>query len=119
MWLSSFPAGGADEDKQAVMTQTQQRFAAAPGFEQVSETVLGRCSMCHAQEPSWDGIVRAPKGVVLETPEQIAAHAREIYLQAGHTNAMPPGNVSFMEDSERKAIIDWYQHAIAGTGQRS
>jgi uncharacterized membrane protein len=119
MWLSSFPAGEAGEEKQATMTQTQQRFAAAPGFEQVSETVLGRCSMCHAQEPSWDGIVHAPKGVVLETPEQIAAHAREIYLQAGHTSAMPPGNVSFMEDTERKAIIDWYKHAIAGKEQDS
>ena len=119
MWLSSFPVGEAGEEKQAVMTQSQQRFAAAPGFEQVSETVLGRCSMCHAQEPSWDGIVHAPRGVVLETSEQIAAHAREIYLQAGHTNAMPPGNVSFMEDTERKAIIDWYKHAIAGTEQRS
>lgn len=119
MWLSSFPVGEAGEEKQAVMTQSQQRFAAAPGFEQVSETVLGRCSMCHAQEPSWDGIVHAPRGVVLETSEQIAAHAREIYLQAGHTNAMPPGNASFMEDTERKAIIDWYKHAIAGTEQRS
>jgi uncharacterized membrane protein len=119
MWLSSFPAGGAAEEEQATMTQMQQRFAAAPGFEQVTDTVLGRCSMCHAEEPAWDGIVHAPKAVVLETAEQIAANAREIYLQAGHSNAMPPGNVSFMEDSERKAIIDWYKSAIAGKEQKS
>ncbi len=119
IWLSSFPATGADEEVEAALSQTQQRFAAAPGFEQVSETVLGRCSMCHAEEPSWDGIVHAPKGVVLETPAQIAAHAREIYLQAGHSRAMPPGNVSFMEAGERKAIIDWYKNAIAGKGQSS
>lgn len=119
VWLSTFPAGEASEGEQATMTGTELRFVAAPGFEQVSETVLGRCSMCHAEEPSWDGIVHAPKGVVLETPAQIAAHAREIYLQAGHSRAMPPGNVSFMEDSERKAIIDWYKDAIAGKGQSS
>ena len=119
VWLSTFPAGGAAEDEQATMTQTELRFVAAPGFEQVSETVLGRCSMCHAEEPAWDGIVHAPKGVVLETPAQIAAHARDIYLQAGHSRAMPPGNVSFMEDGERRAIIDWYKDAIAGKGQSS
>ncbi|MEM7634789.1 MAG: urate hydroxylase PuuD, partial [Pseudomonadota bacterium] len=119
VWLSSFPAGEPVEEEQAALTQTQQRFAAAPGFEQVSETVLGRCSMCHAREPAWDGIVHAPKGVVLETPDQIAANAREIYLQAGHTNAMPPGNVSFMEAAERKAIIDWYNDAMAGKEQKS
>lgn len=119
VWLSTFPTGEAAEGEQATLTRTELRFVAAPGFEQVSETVLGRCSMCHAEEPSWDGMVHAPKGVVLETPAQIAAHAREIYLQAGHSRAMPPGNVSFMEDGERKAIIDWYKGAIAGEGQSS
>ena len=119
VFLSSFPADTADEDDEAAMTPAQQQFASAPGFEQVSETVLGRCSMCHAVEPAWDGIVHAPKGVVLETPGQIAGNAREIYLQAGHTNAMPPGNVSFMEAAERKAIIDWYKAAINGKGQSS
>ncbi len=119
VWLSTFPTGEVAEGEQATLTRTELRFVAAPGFEQVSETVLGRCSMCHAEEPSWDGMVHAPKGVVLETPAQIAAHAREIYLQAGHSRAMPPGNVSFMEDGERKAIIDWYKGAIAGEGQSS
>ncbi len=119
MWLSSFPTDTADEENEAAMTAAQQRFVSATGFEEVSETVLGRCSMCHAEEPAWDGIVHPPKGVVLETTAQIATYAREIYLQAGHTSAMPPGNVSFMEDSERKAIIEWYKAAMAGKGQSS
>ena len=91
------------------MTEMQQRFAAAPGFEQVTDTVLGRCSMCHAEEPAWDGIVHAPKAVVLETPEQIAANARDIYLQAGHSNAMPPGNVTGISRQEREAITAWFE----------
>ncbi len=119
VFLSSFPAATAEEDGEAAMTPAQQQFASAPGFEQVSETVMGRCSMCHAAEPAWDGIAHAPKGVVLETPGQIATYAREIYLQAGHTNAMPPGNVSFMEAAERQGIIDWYKAAINGKGQSS
>ena len=57
---------------------------------------------------------RAPKGVILETDAEIAAHAREIYLQAGRIHAMPPGNVTEMEPAERAAIIDWYRAATSG-----
>ena len=85
----------------------------APGFEAVHETVLGRCSMCHAAEPFYEGILWPPKGVVLETSRQVAAHAREIYLQSGRSHAMPPANVSFMEEAERAAIVAWYEGALA------
>ena len=52
--------------------------------------------------------------MLLETDAEIAAHAREIYLQAGRSHAMPPGNVTEMEPAERRAIIDWYRAAVAG-----
>ena len=65
--------------------------------------------MCHASEPAWDGIAVAPKGVLLETEAQVAAHAREIYLQAGRSHAMPPANVSYMEPSERAQIVLWFE----------
>jgi uncharacterized membrane protein len=68
--------------------------------------------MCHAVEPVYDGIRRAPKGVHLETTYDITAMAKAIYLQSGLTHAMPPANVTWMEDSERKAIRDWYQNAM-------
>ena len=55
------------------MTPAQQEFASAEGFEDVHNIVLGRCSMCHSSEPFYEGILWAPKGVILETPEQIAA----------------------------------------------
>ena len=70
--------------------------------------------MCHAREAFWPGVHRAPKGVVLETEADIAAHAREIYLQAGRSHAMPPGNVTEIEPDERRHIVDWYQAATAG-----
>ena len=67
--------------------------------------------MCHAREPNWEGVYRAPKDVVLETPEQVARHARAIYLQAARSDAMPPANVSFMEPEERQKIARWFEEA--------
>ena len=97
----------------------EQRFASAAGFTQVADTVIGRCSMCHTAEPAWPGVHRAPKGVILDNEPDIAAHAREIYLQAGRSHAMPPGNVTEMAPAERKAIIDWYtRRSPAEVGNR-
>jgi uncharacterized membrane protein len=112
MWLSSAPMSQREE--LAEMSPIEQRFASAEGFATVSETVIGRCSMCHTAEPGWPGVHRAPKDVVLDNDADIAAHAREIYLQAGRSHAMPPGNVTEMEPQERKAIVDWYRAAVSG-----
>ena len=43
----------------------------------------------------------------------IAAEARRIYIHAGLTDAMPPANVSWMEEDERALIRDWYR-SVAG-----
>ncbi|MGH1411887.1 MAG: urate hydroxylase PuuD [Pelagimonas sp.] len=87
------------------------RFAQAEGFEQVQDIVMGRCSMCHAEEPNWDGLHWAPKGVRLDTEAHIANNARAIYMHAGLSRAMPPANLSWMEDDERALIRDWYAAA--------
>jgi uncharacterized membrane protein len=110
VWLSSSGPRVTPEDTADIGA----RFAAADGFEQVTDIVLGRCSMCHAAEPNWDGLYWAPKGVHLETPAQVAAHARVIYTQAGISHAMPPGNLSYIEDAERAAIVAWYEAAVGG-----
>ena len=81
------------------------------GIEAVRDIVAGRCSMCHAAEPGWEGLATAPKRVVLETDAQIARHAREIFLQAGLTDAMPPANVTYMEPEERAALRAWVEAA--------
>ena len=64
-----------------------------------------------AREPVWDGIRQAPKGVLLETEADVARHAREIYLQAGLSRAMPPPNVYALDDDQRAAIVAWYRAA--------
>jgi uncharacterized membrane protein len=112
-WLSTAPMFRADVEDAALVAGAA-RFAAAEGFEVVSDIVLGRCSMCHAADPSWDGLLWPPKGIRLETEAQIARAARQIYMQAGLSHAMPPANLSFMEDAERARIVAWYR---AGVGR--
>ena len=105
------PTTGAPE---AAMGPSALRYAAASGFDDVVGIVQGRCSMCHAAEPAWEGLAWPPKGVVLETPAQIAHEARRIYMQAGITHAMPPANLSYIEPAEREAIILWFRAAGQG-----
>jgi uncharacterized membrane protein len=97
--------------EEAALTGPALRLAAASSFDDVVGIVQGRCSMCHAAEPAWEGMLWPPKGVVLETPAQIAHQARRIYLQAGVSHAMPPGNLSYMEPEERAAIVAWFRSA--------
>ncbi len=85
------------------------RFAADPEFEDVYWTVVGHCSMCHAEEPLWPGLHWAPKGVVLETETQVARAAQSIYLQSGISHAMPPGSTVIMDNEARQQIADWYR----------
>jgi uncharacterized membrane protein len=113
-WLSTAPMWGSYEEAEArPMTAYEQRFAEAEGFHEAEQIVVGRCSMCHAREPVWDGIRWAPKGVVLETPQDIAQNARAIYLQAGVTHAMPPANVTDISEADRRALVRWFR---AGQG---
>lgn len=112
MWLSSAgPVVKPLEEAELDMPAAGVQFAEAEGFQQVSDIVLGRCSMCHAREPSWDGIHRAPKGILLETQGEIAVNAQAIYVHAGVTDAMPPANVSWLEPDERAAIVAWFKAA--------
>ncbi|MGB8812298.1 MAG: urate hydroxylase PuuD [Paracoccaceae bacterium] len=108
-WLSSIRTPPANAE--AALQGEALTFASAAGFVEVTGIVQGRCSMCHAAEPSWEGLYWPPKNVMLETPAQIAQEARRIYLQAGITHAMPPANLSFIEPAERETIVQWFQNA--------
>ncbi|APH73841.1 urate hydroxylase PuuD [Aquibium oceanicum] len=108
MWLSTVPKVLTGEDRAAAGAEP---FLASAHFEAVRDTVMGRCSMCHAAEPAWEGIHMAPKSVRLDTDETIAAHAREIYLQAGRSHAMPPGNLTGVTPDERALIVAWFEEA--------
>ena len=103
VWLSTLGPAGATAAPGA------KRAGAAPAvtFAEVEEIVISRCSMCHAADPVWAGIVRPPHGVMLDTPQRIKAHAREIAMAAVWSSAMPPSNVSGMTAEERQTLAMW------------
>lgn len=109
--IAGRPGAEYDDETEAALPPQAQRFADAPGFEEAQDIVMGNCSMCHAREPFWDGIVHAPRGIYLETPADVAMHARQIYLQAGMSAAMPPANVTYMDDESRAALVRWFRSA--------
>lgn len=109
-WLSTAPLYmNDDEEVSEIVTPHQAAMIETDGFEDFATIVQGRCAMCHAAEPVWEGIAWPPKGVMLETHAQIAQHAKSIYIQSGVTHAMPPANVSLITEDERAQIIDWYR----------
>ncbi len=78
--------GGGDRDgghRLALLDRRAQHLDRRPrragrSFVDVENIVVSRCSMCHAAEPVWDGIATAPRHVLLDTPENIRLHARDI-----------------------------------------
>jgi uncharacterized membrane protein len=92
-------AGPRDAKTSAVVPKHD--FAAA------QDVVLSRCSMCHATEPVWDGILTAPKGVRLDDPDQILRNRRLIGRNAAWSSAMPPGNITEITADERAVLAAW------------
>ena len=112
-WLSTASGWNGEYDtvENQPLTPYEEKYASAAGFETVHDIVMGRCSMCHSREPAWEGMYWAPKGVYLETPNDIARAARQIYLQAGVTHAMPPANITYLPDADRVKIVKWFRAA--------
>ncbi len=95
------------------LTGDAKRLANHPDFEAAVDVVMGRCSMCHTAEPFYEGVIVPPKNIRLDTPTQIARHAWDVVLQSGVSHAMPPANVSFMEESERALLRRWFQESLS------
>jgi uncharacterized membrane protein len=77
-----------------------------PAFAEVQSITASRCATCHAARPTFDGIAAAPKGVALETPQQIRRWAAAMRQQV-ETDAMPPGNVTEITAEERAKLLAW------------
>ena len=65
-----------------------------------------RCVMCHAATPNYPGFYAAPKGIALETPEQLKQHA-VLVASTIASKYMPLANLSKMTDEERAKIAFW------------
>jgi uncharacterized membrane protein len=65
------------------------------------------CGACHAEMPTHDAFDKPPKGIRLETVEQLRRHAREIVIQVVIERAMPLGNERNMTEGERDRLGAW------------
>jgi uncharacterized membrane protein len=69
--------------------------------------VQTRCATCHAANPTDATIKVAPKGVHLETLEDLRRYAAQIDVQAVKNKAMPLANRTQMQDEERAKLGTW------------
>jgi len=76
-------------------------------FASVESVMAERCLPCHSAHPTQAGFAQPPKGIVLETPEQIAANAPKVAETVGN-RYMPIGNLTQMTDGERELITTWF-----------
>jgi len=107
-FASAVPSPGAVPIEGAVRVHLTALHAPAPDDDVVS-IVTSRCSMCHSAEPMWPGLASPPKGVMLDTPENIARFADAIRVQAVLTHAMPPNNVTDMQPEERETLARYFE----------
>ena len=77
-----------------------------------AEVVEVHCAMCHAKYPSWERMSRPPKGLILANKDDIILNIDSLYQQVVLSNAMPPGNITWMEYSERETIKLLYQEIL-------
>ncbi len=76
-------------------------------YAEVQPIIRERCTVCHAEKPTFAGFVQPPGGLALDTPEQVRAAAPRIHQQTIATQAMPIGNLTKMTDAERALLGQW------------
>jgi uncharacterized membrane protein len=92
----------------AILIRPQTESAAGTPsvpFAQVAQIVEQRCAACHSQHPT--KVDAAPRGIKLDTAEEIKAQASAIDQQAVQTQTMPLGNVTGMTQAERDLLGRW------------
>ncbi|MBB5751268.1 urate hydroxylase PuuD [Prosthecomicrobium pneumaticum] len=68
-----------------------------------------RCAVCHAARPKHESFSEAPKGIMLETADELRQHKDQVLTQAVFSRTMPLGNETGMTDEERKKLGAWLQ----------
>jgi uncharacterized membrane protein len=74
----------------------------APTLTEVQAVVAQRCQMCH-------NAAFNNKGVRLDSPAEIVAHAQLIYQQAVVLKLMPMNNATQITDAERALLGRWFE----------
>ena len=74
----------------------------AVGYAQMAPFFQQHCVVCH-------GAALQQKNVRLDSPEQVKAHAQQIYQQVVQLRKMPFGNPGALSDDERGMVKRWYE----------
>jgi uncharacterized membrane protein len=72
------------------------------GYAEIKPVVEQRCVMCH-------GAALASKGVRLDSPEQLKAHAQAVYQQVVVSKLMPMNNATGLTEEERALFAKWFK----------
>jgi uncharacterized membrane protein len=75
---------------------------------EVMTIVEARCTSCHANQPSQEGFVAPPLGLVLESEEDVLQHRQRVYMSVA-ARTMPLANLTAMTEEERLQVIYWYR----------
>ena len=101
MFLTSIGKPSKTDDKDLVNLKSKINqsilFAAM-------DTTQVHCAMCHAQEPLWDGLKNPPKGMILNTQNDLIKNIDKVIEQTVLSNAMPPGNITWMDFDQRASL---------------
>jgi uncharacterized membrane protein len=76
-------------------------------FAQVKAVLAVRCVGCHATQPTQAGFAQPPKGIGLETADEIGQNAAKIAETVGN-RYMPIGNLTQMTNAERTLVAAWF-----------
>ena len=91
----------------AVAPRPSATVSGSIDFAKVKTVIDGRCVGCHAAQPTQAGFAQPPKGIVLETSEQIGQNAEKI-AETVANRYMPIGNLTQMTDGERAVVAAWF-----------
>ena len=78
-------------------------------FVEINNIIKYRCGVCHAKNPTTEGIASPPKGIVFDSVEDILKNLSIIQAQAIDSDAMPPGNMTGITQQERDKLLLWIQ----------
>ena len=88
---------------------TAAAATAAPTWSEVHTIFQARCVSCHSAQPTQEGFLEPPLGMMMDTPEQVEAKKDTIHERAVVLKTMPIGNITQMTDEERSILDAWYK----------
>lgn len=108
LWWIPLTAAAALAGLALWMQPASTPAATAPvTFARIFPIVQQRCAYCHSLHPRSTQFTSAPKGVVFDTAQEIAAQAQLIKTVAVDSTVMPFGNATHMTTAERQLLGQW------------